>query len=104
MPATVGDASRALCAEPNSDGRSTWLRLWAGARLWSAATRFPTGCSPAAERVCWRSWPREVVESLTARFRRARDQHRASGLRGAEEVFVGLLTWMPRNCRKIVDG
>jgi hypothetical protein len=48
--------------------------------------------------------PREVVESLTARFRRARDQHRASGLRGAEEVFEGLLTWMPRNCRKIVDG
>lgn len=47
--------------------------------------------------------PRGVVGSLTARFRRARDQHRASGLRGAEEVFEGLLAWMSRHGSGIAD-
>jgi hypothetical protein len=40
--------------------------------------------------------PYDVVAALTARFQRARDQHRAAGRRGAEEVFEGLLTWMRR--------
>jgi hypothetical protein len=38
---------------------------------------------------------------LTARFVRARDQHRASGLRGAEEVFEGLLAWLTRHGSEI---
>ena len=40
--------------------------------------------------------PAAVVEALTARFRRARDHHRAAGLDGAERVFDDLLTWMAR--------
>jgi aminoglycoside phosphotransferase len=38
--------------------------------------------------------PADVVEALTERFRRARDQHRAGGLTGAERVFDDLLAWM----------
>jgi hypothetical protein len=46
--------------------------------------------------------PHDVVASLTARFQRARDQHRAAGLRGAEEVFEGLLTWMRSESRLLL--
>jgi aminoglycoside phosphotransferase (APT) family kinase protein len=38
--------------------------------------------------------PSLVVDSLVARFERARDQHRANGLRGGVEVFEGLLAFM----------
>jgi Ser/Thr protein kinase RdoA (MazF antagonist) len=40
--------------------------------------------------------PPAVVEALTARFRRAHDQHLAAGRPGAVRVFAGLLTWMDR--------
>jgi aminoglycoside phosphotransferase (APT) family kinase protein len=40
--------------------------------------------------------PAEVVTALTARFTRARDDHRRSGLAGAERVFEDLLLWMAR--------
>jgi hypothetical protein len=48
--------------------------------------------------------PEAVVGALTARFRRARDQHRAAGLRGAERVFDDLLTWMARSGGRIAGG
>jgi aminoglycoside phosphotransferase (APT) family kinase protein len=40
--------------------------------------------------------PPEVVEALTARFRRAHDQHVAAALPGAVQVFADLLAWMDR--------
>ncbi|GID91047.1 phosphotransferase [Amorphoplanes digitatis] len=48
--------------------------------------------------------PAAVVEALTARFHRARDHHRAAGLRGAEQVFDDLLTWMSRFGTRIARG
>ncbi|WP_157296336.1 phosphotransferase [Paractinoplanes globisporus] len=41
--------------------------------------------------------PADVVESLTARFARARDQNHADGLPGAVRVFEDLLSWMSRH-------
>jgi Ser/Thr protein kinase RdoA (MazF antagonist) len=40
--------------------------------------------------------PPAVVEALTARFRRAHDQHLTAGLPGAVRVFADLLSWMAR--------
>jgi hypothetical protein len=40
--------------------------------------------------------PPAVVEALTARFRRAHDQHVAAELPGAVRVFADLLAWMDR--------
>jgi len=48
--------------------------------------------------------PTAVVEALTARFRRARDHHRAAGLSGAVRVFDDLLTWMARFGGQIAGG
>lgn len=48
--------------------------------------------------------PAAVVEALTARFRRARDHHRAAGLDGAVRVFDDLLTWMARFGGQIANG
>jgi Ser/Thr protein kinase RdoA (MazF antagonist) len=46
--------------------------------------------------------PADIVEALITRFRRARDQHRADGLTGAEQVFEHLLTWMTHNARALL--
>ena len=48
--------------------------------------------------------PVAVVDALTARFRRARDEHRVAGLRGAEQVFDGLLGWMGQFGGRIAAG
>lgn len=48
--------------------------------------------------------PAEIVASLTARFRRARDQHRAAGLTAAAESFEELLAWMDRSGERIARG
>ncbi|MFI7544903.1 phosphotransferase [Actinoplanes sp. NPDC049599] len=48
--------------------------------------------------------PPAVVEALTARFRRAHDQHLAAGLPGAVRVFADLLTWMARFGNRIADA
>ncbi len=48
--------------------------------------------------------PPEVVTALIARFRRAHDQHVASGLSGAVAVFAGLLGWMVRHGDRVAAG
>ncbi|MCA2218703.1 phosphotransferase [Jidongwangia harbinensis] len=48
--------------------------------------------------------PAAVVASLTERFRRARDEHHAAGLRGAVLVFDDLLTWAARYGPEIAGG
>jgi aminoglycoside phosphotransferase (APT) family kinase protein len=48
--------------------------------------------------------PAAVVEALTARFRRARDEHHAAGLRDAERIFEELLSWMARHGPRIAAG
>jgi phosphotransferase family enzyme len=48
--------------------------------------------------------PAEVVAALTARFRRAHDQHVAAGLAGAVRVFDDLLAWMARFGGRIAEG
>lgn len=48
--------------------------------------------------------PAIVVEELTARFLRARTQHRAAGRPAGVEVFDNLLTWMRRHEVDLVHG
>jgi hypothetical protein len=48
--------------------------------------------------------PAAVVEALTARFRRAHDQHLAAGLPGAVRVFADLLAWTDRFGGRIADA
>lgn len=41
--------------------------------------------------------PSAVIDEIAARFRRARDDHAASGRRRAAVIFDGMIAWMERN-------
>ena len=47
--------------------------------------------------------PEGVVEELTARFHRARDQHAAAGRDGAVEIFKRLIGWMDANTQRLLN-